>query len=189
MYAPAPAPALEVVAPAPVLVAVAPKGADDMTGSVGFGVGVASGTDSLIKPDTTNLMMKYWMNDALALMPKLSLGITKTKGQDAGWDFAPSILADFGLLKGASTRLSAGIGLGLDFAKKRAPAALTSSDTYIAITIPVQIGVEHFFTRWFAMGVGANCNLINFSKQGDPWTLNVSLSNTAYMGSLFFYTD
>jgi len=49
--------------------------------------------------------------------------------------------------------------------------------------------VEHFFTRWFAMGIAADFNLFNVSKQGDPWTLNVSLSNTAYMGSLFFYTD
>jgi hypothetical protein len=180
---------------------VAPKAADDMTGSVGFGVGISAGTTGtdtagnstgslLLAPETGNLMMKYWLSDALALMPKLSLGITKVKGQDAGWDFAPSVLADFGLLKGASTRLSAGVGLGLDFAKKHAPAtSLTSDDTYIAITIPVQIGVEHFFTRWFAMGVGAKCDLISYSKQGNPWTLNVSLSNTTYMGSLFFYTD
>jgi hypothetical protein len=49
--------------------------------------------------------------------------------------------------------------------------------------------VEHFFTRWFAMGIGAEFNLIDVSKQGDPWTMDISINNTTYMGSLFFYTD
>jgi hypothetical protein len=189
MYAPAPALAPEVVAPAPAPVVVAPKGADDMTGSVGFGVGVMAG-DSVIKPDTTSVMMKYWLSDAMAIVPQLKLGMTKVKGTDATWAIAPGVLADFTLLKGASTRLSAGVGLGLAFAKKQAPAvSTTSDDTYISIRVPVQIGVEHFFTRWFAMGVGAQCDLINYWKQGTPWTMTVSLDNTAYMGSLFFYTD
>jgi hypothetical protein len=52
------APAPEGAAVMPVAPVVVPRSPDDMTGSVGFGVGVASGTD-LIKTDTTNLMIKY----------------------------------------------------------------------------------------------------------------------------------
>jgi hypothetical protein len=192
MMAPAPAPMPEagVMPAAPV---VAPRAADDMTGSVGVGVGIADGT-SLIIPDTTNLMMKYWMSDGLALVPRLSLGISKAKGADAAWMLAPSVLAQFTLLKGASTRLLAGIGLG--FAIGKDPAATTAlvpggevGKTAIDIFIPMQVGVEHFFTRWFAMGISADFNFLNFGKQGTPWVLDVQLNNTAYMGSLFFYTD
>jgi len=194
MYAPVPAPAPEVVAPAPAPVAVAPKAADDMTGSVGFGVGVDAGINEWIKPNTANLMMKYWLSDAMAIVPKLKLNISKTKDVNATWEIDPSVLADFTLLKGASTRLSAGVGLGLGFGKDPSAAASVpageTSKTHIEIFVPVQIGVEHFFTRWFAMGIAANFKLIDFAKQGDPWTMKFALDNaTTYMGSLFFYTD
>jgi hypothetical protein len=49
--------------------------------------------------------------------------------------------------------------------------------------------VEHFFTRWLAIGVGAETHLLDYKKQGDPWTMDVTLSNTTYMASLFVYTD
>jgi hypothetical protein len=177
---------MPVMPAAPVM---APKASDDMTGSVGFGVGVVAGANTLIAPNTGNLMMKYWMSDALAIVPKLALSINKSKGFDTTWGFAPSVLADFTLLKGASTRLSAGLGLGLEFAKNQPPAAATSTDTYINIFVPVQIGVEHFFTRWFAMGIAANFDFLNYKKQGDGWSFGLSANNTSYLGSLFFYTD
>jgi len=190
MYAPAPAPApMMAPAPAPEPAAVmpaapmmAPMAADDMTGSVGLGVGVAAGT-SLIVPDTANLMLKYWMSDAMALVPRLSLGMSKTKDVDASWGFAPEILADFTLLKGASTRLDAGIGIG--FSVSKVPPA----DAAIDIYIPVQLGVEHFFTRWFSMGIAINERFLDFQKQGDPWTVGIGLDTLSYMGSLFIYTD
>lgn len=200
--APAPMPAPEAVMPvAPVM---APKAADDMSGSVGFGVGVVAGND-LIKPDTGNLMLKYWMNDAMALVPRLFVSIDKTKGQDTSWALAPSALADFTILKGASTRFSFGIGLGLLFAKNQSATTASPADqpqpglntlaggdptaTRIAIYVPTSLNVEHFFTRWFSMGVGADFNLLQFQKQGTPWTFGVELSNVRYLGSLFFYTD
>ncbi|HEX7508304.1 MAG TPA: DUF2715 domain-containing protein [Polyangia bacterium] len=197
MYAPAPAPApMMAAAPEPMPVmpvapVMAPRASDDMTGSVGFGVGVVSGS-SVVKTNDT-VAMKYWMSDAMAIVPRLALGIGKTKNVDTTWLFAPSVLADFTLLKGASTRLSAGIGLGLAFGKDPTrPAIVTGGDTSktaIDIYVPCQIGVEHFFTRWFAMGVAAEFSFIDFAKQGTPWTMNVEISNTRYMGSLFFYTD
>jgi hypothetical protein len=124
MYAPAPAPAPEVVAPAPAPVAVAPKGADDMTGSVGFGVGVVAG-DSLIKPDTTNRHDEVLAERCHGDRSQALLGIGKTKDVDATWAIDPEVLLDFTLLKGASTRLSAGVGLGLSFGKDpNAPAVV-----------------------------------------------------------------
>ena len=211
MYAPAPAP-MYAQAPAPEPMPVmpaapvmAPKASDDMTGSVGFGIGVggtivpggatgtATGTStatSLVTANTTTVAMKYWMSDAMAIMPRLNLQISKTKGADTGWVFAPAVLADFTLLKGAATRLSAGLGLGLTLAKNLVPASTAVTDVYFAINVPVQIGVEHFFTRWFSMGLGTSFNFLNFSKQGDiPWQFDLEVSNIRYMGSLFFYTD
>jgi hypothetical protein len=173
----------------------APRAADDMTGSVGFGVGIvagstgSSGADStagslLIAPDTGNLMMKYWLSDSLAVMPMLSLQIHKVKGNDAAWSISPGAVALFNLLKGASTRFDAGLGLAF-FAGKTPPAA----DTTIGIAIPAVLNVEHFFTRWFSMGVGAQMNILRFGKTGEQWQMDVELSNVRYLGSLFFYTD
>jgi hypothetical protein len=203
MMAPAPvmAPAMAPMPMAPEMVmpvapVVAPKAADDMSGSVGFGVGVVAGTD-LIKP-ATNLMMKYWVNDAMALLPKLSLGLGKAKGADASWSFSPSVLADFTLIKGASTRFSFGVGLGLSFEKAKAATTTTptdpttpvaSNDTKIGIFVPAGLNVEHFFARWFSMGMGANFNLIDFNKQGDGWSVDIAANNVMYSGSLFIYTD
>ena len=179
---------MPVMPAAPVM---APKASDDMTGSVGFGTGVVAGT-SLIIPDTGTLMMKYWMSDAMAIIPRLDLSINKSKGTDAAWKFAPQVLADFTLLKGASTRLSAGLGLGLTLAKNQVAPLFTGGDqtaTQIEIFVPAQIGVEHFFARWFSMGVAANFKFIDFQKQGTPWNFNLAVNNVDYLGSLFFYTD
>jgi len=191
MYAPAQAPMM--MAPAqeaavmPAAPMMAPKASDDMTGSVGFGVGVGAGT-SLVIPDTSTVAMKYWMSDAMALIPRLAVNMTKVKDTDTGWKLAPALLVDFTLLKGASTRFSAGGGLGLTLAGKMAPA--TTSDTYISFQIPVQLGVEHFFTRWFSMGLGTGFDLLSYTKDGTKaWTMNIEASNIRYMGSLFFYTD
>jgi len=189
MYAPAPAPMM-APAPAPepmpvmpVAPVMAPKAADDMTGSVGFGVGVVSGTNELLKTDNV-VSMKYWMSDAMAIVPKLTFTVDKTKGTDAAWNFAPAVLLDFTLLKGASTRLSAGIGLGFGIGKTP-PAA----DATIGLYIPIQVGVEHFFTRWFSMGVGIGERFFNFSKTGDTWSMGLKVDTLSYMGSLMIYTD
>jgi len=190
MYAPAQAPMMAPAQEAAVMPAapmMAPRASDDMTGSVGFGVGVVAGSD-LVKTNDT-IMMKYWMSDAMAIVPKLDLSINKTKNVDTTWGLAPAVLADFTLLKGASTRLSAGGGLGLAFAKNQPPAVATSTDTYVNIFVPAQVGVEHFFARWFSMGLGAQFHVLDFQKQGDGWKFGFDLSNTTYMGSLFIYTD
>ena len=130
MYAPAPAPA-PAMAPAPapapegaVMPAapmMAPRAADDMTGSVGFGVNVVGGGTSLVTiPAAPTLMMKYWMSDAMSIVPRLAIEMTKVKGSSSVWSVSPQVLANFVLLKGASTRLDAGLGLGLAIAKNYA---------------------------------------------------------------------
>ena len=64
----------------PAAPVVAPKASDDMTGSVGFGVGVGSGTGttSLVTTDNT-VAIKYWMSDAMALVPRLTFTMAKSK--------------------------------------------------------------------------------------------------------------
>jgi hypothetical protein len=210
MYAPAPvptyaAPAPTYAAPAPmpepqvvpVAAPVAPKAADDMSGSIGFGIGVGGGvpggatgtatnattSTSLVTANTTSVAMKYYATDSFAILPRLEITMSKTKDLDASWAFRPSVLAMFNVFKGASTRFDAGAGVGIGIAKT--PPA----DATINFNIPVALNVEHFFTRWFSMGLGTQFDFINFSKPGDAWTLNVEISNIRYMGSLFFYTD
>jgi hypothetical protein len=189
MMAPAPAPEAAVMPAAPMM---APKASDDMTGSFGIGVGVVSGTNDLIKPDTGNLMLKYWLSDAMAIVPRLVFTMTKSKASTVGatatpfaWDFNPEVLASFVLLKGASTRLTAGAGIGIDLSKN----IVSASDVTIGINLPVELGVEHFFTRWFSMGIAVHENFLSYKKTGDAYNFGLSLSTPAYMGSLFFYTD
>ncbi len=200
MYAPAPGPATMMVpAPAPgtevAVVPVAPvvmaRPADDMTGSVGFGVGVGAGaaTTSLITTDNT-VAIKYWMSDAMAIVPRLTFSMTKTRvpPADAGpmaWQFNPEVLASFVLLKGASTRLAVGAGLGINLSKN----IVSGTDTTFGINIPIELGVEHFFTRWFSMGIAMHDQFISYTKTGDAYTFGLSVNTLAYMGSLFFYTD
>ena len=195
-YAPAPAPAPEPAAVMPVAPVVAPQAADDMTGSVGFGAGVVgvSSSTSLVALNDATVFMKYWLSDAMAIVPRLSLTMAKARpagaaeAGDTTWGFEPSVVASFGLLKGASTRLSAGVGLGLSLAKGQAPA-VGVDDTRIGIFLPMEMGVEHFFARWFSMGIGTGFSLVDYTKEGDVWSLNLELSNVNYVGYLTFYTD
>jgi len=177
----------------PVAPVMAPKAADDMTGSVGFGVGVGSGTgtnSTLLTTDNT-IAIKYWMSDALAIVPRLTLTMSKSKtppATEAGptaWQFNPEVLASFVLLKGASTRLSAGLGLGLALSKN----IISGTDTTIGINIPIELGVEHFFTRWFSMGIAMHDQFLSYSKTGEQYSFGVSVNTLAYMGSLMIYTD
>ena len=174
----------------PAAPVVAPMAADDMSGSVGLGVGVVAGSTGtgsiLVAPDTGNLMLKYWINDAFALLPRLSFGVSKTDADDStSWSFAPEVLASFTMLKGASTRLEGGVGIGFGLSQ---PAG-ADTDTTIGIHLPIELAVEHFFTRWFSMGVAIHENFLSYSKTGDVYTLGVMLNSMSYMGSLFFYTD
>jgi hypothetical protein len=62
----------------------------------------------------------------------------------------------------------------------------------VKIYLPISAGVEHFFTRWFSMGILMTDRLVDYGKQGDSWTLNVSIDNSrslSMVGFLFFYTD
>jgi len=173
---------------APVVPPSATSG-DDITGSMGFGVGVIPGTSSLIKPDTSVLTFKYWRTDKVAWVPRFRLSLHKVSGQNLAWSFEPSALVSVTLLRGASTRFEVGAGVGLALGKNQDPATAASSDTFVGIFLPVQIGVEHFFSSWFSMGISARFNFLDFSKQGNRSELDFEISNTEYLGSLFIYTD
>ena len=154
-----------------------------------MGVGAGAATTSLITTDNT-VAIKYWMSDAMAIVPRLTFSMTKTRvpPADAGpmaWQFNPEVLASFVLLKGASTRLAVGAGLGINLSKN----IVSGTDTTFGINIPIELGVEHFFTRWFAMGIFATSPIISFGKQGTPWQFNVDITDVNYMGTLAFYTD
>ena len=198
------APAMDAAAPSMMPApAAAAMGSDNMAGQLGIGVGVTAGTTSLIVPGVA-INMKYWLSDVLAVMPQLQLKMYKAKGVDMDWAFSPNALILFCPWKTTSTRLSVGGGLGLEFAKWGAPAAgampdlsvaapgAPGPDTFIAINVPVYAGLEHFFTKWFSMGVALQNNFLQYAKQGTPWSMSVTIDNVNSLqasGFLFFYTD
>jgi hypothetical protein len=168
----------------PMQAMAAPKGAEDMTGSVGFGLGVAAGT-SLVAPNAA-ITIKYWMTDRLAVAPAFNFLVLRPSAPDSttAWNFAPEAVVLFVPFRSTSTRLSLGGGLGIGFGKT--PPATT---TAVHVYIPIQAGLEHFFTRWFSMGIAARSNLFDYQKGVAISTAITTTSNLAAVGSLFFYTD
>jgi hypothetical protein len=197
----------ETAAPPPMMSAppAAAPATSDMSGQIGLGVGVVAGTD-LIKTNDAVVMMKYWLTDTLSIMPEFQVKIYKTQGIDMNWAINPKGIFLFCPFKTTSTRLSIGGGIGLEFAKwgatptpAGAPPDLSvqrpqapGPDTYIGISVPIYIGLEHFFTKWFSMGIALENNFLEFGKQGTPWVFAFGLDNVHSLqavGSLLFYTD
>jgi hypothetical protein len=174
-----------------------------MSGQLGIGVGVVGGTD-LIKTNDAVVMMKYWLSDLLAIVPELQLKMFKAKGVNTDWAISPKAIVLYCPFKTTSTRLSVGGGLALEFAKWGAAAAgappdlsparpgAPAPDTYIGISLPIYVGLEHFFAKWFSMGIALQNNFIAYGKQGTPWSISFGIDNVnSYqaVGSLLFYTD
>jgi len=188
----APAPAMDTAAqpmmPAP---AAAPMGSDNMSGQLGIGVGVGAGTD-LVTTKDTEINMKYWLSDMLSVMPQLALTLASASGSSTAWKIAPAALALYCPWKTTSTRLGVGGGLGLSFGKAAVATGTPAPDTAITIRLPIYAGVEHFFTRWFSMGVAVQEDFLNYTKTGPTHSFNLAIDNTATtqaVGFLFFYTD
>ena len=191
-HAQAPAP-VDTAAPPPMMSAPAPApmASDNMSGQLGFGVGVQSGT-SFINTNDAQINMKYWLSDVLAVMPQLTLGLATANVGNAQWKFAPGALVLYCPWKTTSTRLNVGAGLGLSFAKGAPVAPATTADTAIGIALPIYAGVEHFFTKWFSMGVAVQNDLLAYNKLGSNYTFDITIDNTTTIkaiGFLFFYTD
>lgn len=177
--------------PPPMQAAVAPKGSDDMTGSLGFGLGVSAGAQTLIAPNAT-IAVKYWLNDTLSVVPAFNFGVNKpaAAGSSTAWAFTPEAVVLFVPFRSTATRFSVGGGLGFSVSKT------PPQDTGVRIYIPLQAGVEHFFTRWFSMGIAARANLIDYQKDDHFSSAISTTSNTGVgpnsasaVGQLFFYTD
>ena len=177
-----------------------PMSSDSMSGQLGFGVAVSAGANTLIAPGAT-LNMKYWLSDVLAVMPTVALKMYKIKDVDTNWAIAPGALVLFCPWRTTSTRLSVGGGLNLTLAKWGAagppalgtqPTGAPPADTWIGINLPIYAGVEHFFTKWFSMGIAVQDNFLQYGKQGDAWAMGVAIDNVnsiTALGFLFFYTD
>jgi hypothetical protein len=189
----APPPAETPPPPPPPVVSLAAveavKAADDMTGSIGFGVGVAQNAELL--GTTADVAIKYWMHDNLALVPQLDFALrNQSQGVGTTWALVPQLQVLFVPFKSTSTRLEIGGGLGFAIAK-----TVSGGDTSFAVAIPITAGVEHFFTRWFSMGIAVSENFFTYSHPGNgapnttTFTLDSGASGTVLAGSLFFYTD
>ncbi len=187
--------------PAPALVP-APAASDNMSGQLGIGVGVGAGGTSLISTRDAEINMKYWLSDTLSLMPQLALGVFTTSGLSTGYKIDPAALILYCPWKTTSTRLSVGGGLGLDFEKVPTrtpgtppgapPTATIPANATIGITLPIYAGVEHFFTKWFSMGVAVQNDFLAYRKNGTTHSFDFGFDTTATtraVGFLFFYTD
>jgi len=63
--------------------------------------------------------------------------------------------------------------------------ALRVSNMTYAITLPVMAGVEHFFTKWFAMGIAVADGLPQLQARRPrrvSWTFKVDLSTLGLPG-------
>jgi hypothetical protein len=203
---PPPMQAAPPMLPPPPMAAAAPNAPYDMTGSLGFGVGVgtltnadpnnpAPATTSLISPGA-EIFMRYWFNDSLSIMPSLQFKLFKMKGSDMQWGVAPATQVVYCPWKTASTRFLIGGGIGLSFSKwgndLEAPVGPKPANTAVEIYVPISAGVEHFFAKWFSMGIAVGDHLVDYAKLGDAWAMSFSIDNTRSMGMvgfLFFYTD
>jgi hypothetical protein len=162
-----------------------------MSGQLGIGVGVQSGT-SFINTNDGQINMKYWLSDVLSVMPQLALRLSSASGNSTAWTFAPAALMLYCPWKTTSTRLGVGGGLGLSFGKAAVASPAPAPDTTITIRLPIYVGLEHFFTRWFSMGVAVQEDFLNYTKTGPTHSFGMAIDNTATakaVGFLFFYTD
>ena len=188
-YGQAPAPAYgPALAPVPSLAetpppVTAPKEpiSDDMSGAIGVGVGVIAGNNSLITIAPA-VSLRYWINGSLALSAGIVLRMDAVKNADTSWQLSPSAMILFSPKKVLSTRLLIGVGLG-ETTVKNPPA-----DVAVTLSVPVFLGLEHYFTRWFAMGVAMQDDFLKYTS-GTDYEFTVSFNSTSYVGSLFFYTD
>jgi len=167
--------------------ALAPKVAEDMGGSVGFGLGVIPG-NTLVTTDKV-VSVKVWTSDSMAIVPSLNFMYSKPKDVDATWNLAPEVVLLFVPWKTTSTRFELGGGIGFGVGKAAPMVVGTTTDTAFEIHLPVQAGVEHFFAHWFSMGIAARMNLFDFNKIGDAQTVSFNINSTALLGQVFFYTD
>ena len=179
----APVPSLAETPPPPSPV-TAPKGptSDDMSGSIGIGVGVIGGKNDLVTIAPA-VSLRYWINDSLALSAGLVLRMDAVKNADTSWQLSPSAMILFSPKKVLSTRLLIGVGLG-ETTVKNPPA-----DVAVTLSVPVFLGLEHYFTRWFAMGVAMQDDFLRYTSGTNTYEFTVSFNSTSYVGSLFFYTD
>jgi hypothetical protein len=172
--------------PPPMQAMTAPKGSDDMTGSLGFGVGVHAGMTTLVST-VDSVAVRYWLSDILVVQPSFDFDYLKPSnpgmGMGATWHFAPAAQVFFVPFRSTATRLEVGGGLGF-LIGHTSPA--TNAPTAVNIFVPIHAGVEHFFTRWFSMGIAAETHLIDYQKDVQ---FESSINTASFVGQLFFYTD
>jgi hypothetical protein len=173
--------------PPPMQAMSAPKGMDDMTGSLGFGVGVLHGASTTLVTTSDVVAVRYWLSDILVLEPSFDFLYLKPSNPPpntgATWQFAPAAQVFFVPFRSTATRLEVGGGLGFLIGKTN---AANNAPTAVNIFVPIHAGVEHFFTRWFSLGIAAQSNLIEYVKDDH---FRSEINTTSFVGQLFFYTD
>jgi hypothetical protein len=153
----------------------------DMAGALGFGVGLIPSTQ--IVGTSGQVAIKYWINNAMAIVPALNFRVDKAMDTDAQWAANPEVVLLFAPYAAKTTRFLRGGGLGADMDK------MPPADVRFRLYLPVQAGAEHFFARWFSLGIAARMILFDYETQSDIWSMSIAINSAQLLGSLFFYTD
>jgi hypothetical protein len=170
----------------------APAAATDLTGAIGFGVGLIPNTQLLVGTSAA-VALKLWITNKVALSPLLSLRFEDPSGRDASWTVRPEVVVLFSPFASSSTRFQLGGGLGFSLVKPPAadvptgnPAPTTTSFIF---SLPLQAGVEHFFKPWLSIGIAARAPLIEITKEHDFSQFALSLDSTRLLAQLFIYSE
>jgi hypothetical protein len=142
--------------------------------SIGFGFGIYAPGDDDAWPFSMGgtALMRYWAMDVLALEPKLKLMYASTddrqaETQDATFVINPELVLLGAPLRGKNTRFEIGGGLGIIYEAvahedTSGKQDLREATDTIGVTLPVEMGVEHFFAQWFSINVGVEFNLLSY---------------------------
>lgn len=163
-----------------------------MKGALGFGVGIIPNAE--LVGTSAAVALKAWLTDTLAIAPLFSFAFTDPKGSAASWHLRPELIVLFVPFKNASTRFEIGGGLGFALGKAAPPpmdpnGIVEAPNVTFDLTLPIQAGVEHFFTPWFSVGIATRTDLVAYTEDGDFHQIAFSLDSTSLLGQLFLYTD
>ena len=169
--------------------------------AVGFGFGILSSSNSLFEWSPQARVM-WWATDSLGVGGGFRYAYSTNSEDDAPSQMSArgDLLLSYVLAAGETTRLCISGGVGFQYDSETVPFGLdgefelkTSTNL---VTLPIALGVEHFFTDTIALSVGAGFDLLRVGSEDDgnddtdePSYYFFSIDTTQLFLNLTWYTD
>jgi hypothetical protein len=187
--APAPEPS---GAPAPPFLGPSPG---EKGGAIGFGIALLPNAE--LVGTSGALGLKVWLSDRFALAPLLLLRYTSPSSGPATWNIKPEIVFLAVPWKSGWTRfeLGGGVGFGVTRTSSLTGSVAMNGDpefdtvSSLNVSLPLQIGVEHFVARWLSLGLAARMPVVEYNRQASEHELSFSLDTTKLLAQVFIYSD